>query len=206
MGWLGGKKTALPPAIDCVLQTPRLTLRPATMDDLAQWQTVRGLNQAYLKPYEPTWPEQALDQEFFARRVARLTQDWRDDRTYSFLILREDRLIGGININNVTRGAAQYAALGYWLDEMSQGNGYMTEAGAAVLHYAFVHLGLQRMNAAALPANRRSRAMLARLGFAEEGFAKAYIQINGQRQDHVLYGLNADDYISALNNSAAQDA
>lgn len=155
------------------------------------------MNQTYLQPYEPTWPAESLTQAFFKRRVERLMQDWAADRTYAFLIFHNDRLIGGINVNNVSRGAAQFASLGYWLDEMSQGHGYMGEAANAVLHFSFEHLALYRVNAATLPHNRRSRVMLERLGFREEGFAKAYIQINGRRQDHILYGLNDSDFSGA---------
>lgn len=167
------------------------------MTDYEQWCTVRGLNRHFLKAYEPSWPADCLSPEFFKRRITRLQKDWDGDKTYSFLILENQNLIGGININNVTRGAAQYGALGYWLDEMSQGHGFMTEAGLAVLHYAFTHLGMDRMNAATLTHNVKSRAMLARLGFVEEGFARKYIQIDGKRQDHVLFGINAPDFLSA---------
>lgn len=73
----------------------------------------------------------------------------------------------------------------------------MTEATQGVLDYAFSILSLHRMNAATLPHNHKSRAMLIRAGFTEEGFAKNYIQIEGRRQDHILYGINAADFLSA---------
>lgn len=182
-----------------LINTDRLYLRPALPSDYHQWRDVRVRNHAYLKPFEPTWPKNCLEQDFFLRRIERLAQDWQQDRGYAFLIFEQvsSALIGGININNITRGAAQYASLGYWLAQDAQGKGYMTEAGHAALDFAFTQIHLERMNAAALPHNRKSRAMLTRLGFAEEGFAKAYIQIDGIRQDHVLYGLNADDFLSA---------
>lgn len=191
--WSSNKKQK--PVVPPLLSTPRLSLRPAILTDYEQWKTVRGINQKFLKPFEPTWPSDCLSADFFKRRVTRLQKDWEADRTYSFLIFEGEILIGGININNVHRGAAQYGTLGYWIDEMSQGHGFMTEAGLAVLHYAFTHLNLQRMNAATLAHNIKSRTMLTRLGFAEEGFAKNYIQIDGHRQDHVLFGLNAHEFL-----------
>lgn len=178
--------------------TPRLVLRPARPSDYLQWRTVRERNYDYLKPYEPTWPENCLQQDFFHRRVDRLLTDWHEDRCYAFLILAKDgTLLGGMNINNIIRGAGQFATLGYWIDEKSQGNGYMREAGHGILDFAFRHIRLQRMNAACLVHNQRSRNLLLALGFEEEGFARAYIQINGKRQDHILFGLNADTYLSA---------
>jgi len=184
------------------IKTLRLSLRPGELADFPQWKTVRQRSFPYLKPFEPTWPDGCLTADFFDRRVKRLASEWAHDRTYAFLIFLQDgTLVGGININNVCRGAANYGSLGYWLDEQAQGNGYMTEAADAVLDYAFRVLHFSRMNAATLPHNHKSRAMLQRLNFAEEGFARNYIQIDGRRQDHVLYGLNAGDYLGAAGNS-----
>ena len=172
-------------------------LRPAMMEDYAQWLDVRSKNQMYLRPYEPEWTMDALTRDFFIRRTELLQKLWDKDNTYGFLIFKKDdnALIGGMNINNVTRGAAQYASLGYWLDEESQGHGYMTMAGQATLKFCFHHLHLSRVNAATLPHNDKSKNLLKRLGFIEEGFAKKYIQINGMRQDHILFGINKEDFI-----------
>lgn len=182
---------------DTPIETQRLIIRRATPADYPQWKFVRARNYDYLKPFEPSWPAGCLSQDFFERRVRRLDDDWRNDRTYAFVLFSKDEgaLVGGLNINNVARGAANHGSLGYWLDEAAQGRGYMTEAGFAVLGHAFAALHMSRMNAAILPHNDKSRAMLERLGFVEEGFAKKYIQIDGRRQDHVLFGLNADDFI-----------
>ncbi|HEU4838486.1 MAG TPA: GNAT family protein [Micavibrio sp.] len=190
------RRAESPPA--ATLQSPRLILRPAVMGDYPQWKAVRQANYTYLKPFEPAWPDGCLTADFFARRLRRLWREWEGDRTYAFLIfLKDGTLIGALNVNNVTRGAANYASLGYWLDDGSQGQGYMTEAGFSVLDFAFEALRLSRMNAATLPLNRKSQAMLLRLGFSEEGFARKYIQIDGRRQDHILYGLDAADFSGA---------
>ena len=194
MFWPSREKGAS--SVEMALHSPRLCLRPARFSDYDQWVEVRARNRDYLTPFEPAWPQACLDPDFFRRRVERLAHDWNAGHTYAFAVFDRgsNALIGSLNINNVTRGAAQYATLGYWLDEAKQGNGYMTEAGHMVLGFAFDALGLARMNAATLPHNLKSQAMLKRLGFSEEGFARAYIQIEGRRQDHILFGLNAEDY------------
>lgn len=187
------KETRKPPSIS--LDVADVYLRPAYLHDYEQWVEVRRRNQEYLKPFEPAWPAGCLEKDFFKRRIERLNREWLADHTYAFLIFTPNRrLIGGININNVARGAGQMASLGYWLDRDHQGRGLMTQAGRAVLNYAFATLHLARMNAATLAHNEKSRNMLQRLGFTEEGFATAYIQIDGRRQDHILYGLNAADF------------
>ena len=40
-----------------------------------------------------------------------------------------------------------------------------------------------------IPENAPSRKLLVKAGFSEEGFAKAYLRINGVWRDHVLFGL-----------------
>lgn len=194
------KDSSIPEYADVCLEEGDVVLRPAQKADYQQWHSVRFKNQSYLKPYEPAWPQESLSEKFFQRRVENLKIQWRNDKSYSFLIFQKNggRLVGGINVNNVCRGAAQYAALGYWLSQEDQGKGYMTMAGQAALHFSFTHLFLQRMNAATLSHNEKSKNLLHRLGFVEEGFARKYVQIDGQRQDHVLFGLNADEFISAL--------
>ncbi|WP_294033064.1 hypothetical protein [uncultured Moraxella sp.] len=43
-----------------------------------------------------------------------------------------------------------------------------------------------------MPDNHKSAKVLARLGFVKEGYAKAYLQIAGRWQDHVLTALTND--------------
>ena len=63
------------------------------------------------------------------------------------------------------------------------------EAVRALSEFAFRTLGLHRLEAACIPENAPSRSLLQKAGFAEEGFAQAYLKINGGWRDHVLFGL-----------------
>ena len=173
----------------------RVRLRPPVLSDYQDWTRVRAKNKAYLTPYEPLWHPQALSRDFFRRRVERQQKDWMQDRAYSFLIVnqKDGGLIGGVNINSVCRGAGQYGSLGYWIDEDLQGQGLMAESLRLIIDFSFDQIKLQRLNAACLPHNSRSINLLLKLGFSEEGFAEKYIQINGTREDHRLFGLNRPD-------------
>ena len=69
----------------------------------------------------------------------------------------------------------------------------MTAALTGLLPFAFDHLCLHRISAATLPHNIASRTLLEKVGFSEEGFARKYLRINGEWQDHVIYAmLNTD--------------
>lgn len=191
MIWAGKKEQTTPSLPGMALEGFRVVVRPCRNTDYSEWQRVRSRNMDRLKTFEPTWMMDALTQDFFSRRLHRHARDWVEDRAYCFLIFdkQEDRLIGGINLNHICRGAAQNASLGYWIDETYEGQGYMAEAGRLVIGYAFDTLKLHRINAACLPDNQRSKNLLARLGFEEEGFAKNYFKINGKWRDHTLFGL-----------------
>ncbi|PKQ03183.1 MAG: 30S ribosomal protein S5 alanine N-acetyltransferase, partial [Alphaproteobacteria bacterium HGW-Alphaproteobacteria-12] len=52
---------------------------------------------------------------------------------------------------------------------------------------------LHRLQAACLPENERSRAVLRKCGFTEEGIARGYLRINGAWRDHVVFAILRDD-------------
>jgi ribosomal-protein-alanine N-acetyltransferase len=62
----------------------------------------------------------------------------------------------------------------------------MREILEAAIEFVFSEVGLHRVMAGYIPSNYRSAALLARLGFEREGYARAYMQIAGRWQDHVL--------------------
>lgn len=178
------------------LNGERIYCRPPRLSDWPQWVEVRQRNEKLLRPFEPRWSKNCLTEDFFKRRLDRQTKDWIGGRNFSFLIFDKTThaLIGGININHVCRGAAQFASLGYWLDDHVTGQGYMQDALNLILHFCFNDLNLHRVNASCVPHNDRSKKTLLCAGFTEEGFTKAYLQIDGQWQDHILFGLCREDF------------
>jgi ribosomal-protein-alanine N-acetyltransferase len=74
----------------------------------------------------------------------------------------------------------------------------MTDALRATLPFVFDDLRLHRLEAACLPHNEPSKAVLAKVGFHEEGLARQYLRINGQWADHLLFALLRADYDALL--------
>ena len=62
----------------------------------------------------------------------------------------------------------------------------------------FDELRLHRLEAACLPHNEPSKAVLGKAGFHEEGLARQYLRINGQWADHLLFALLRADYDAIL--------
>jgi ribosomal-protein-alanine N-acetyltransferase len=186
------------------LASGRVQLRPARLSDWKPWAELRAASKAFLTPYESTWPRDMLTRPAFARRVRRQAEDWDAGIAYHFLILREadDVLLGGINLTDVRRGNVQSGSLGYWIGAPFARQGYMTEAMRAMLRFAFRDLDLHRIEAATLPDNVPSRRLLEKFGFAQEGYAREYLRVNGMWRDHLTFALLREDWERSPEGSA----
>lgn len=170
-------------------------LRPPVRGDWRAWSRLRGESRAFLEPWEPTWSRDTLTRKAFLRRLRAYALNSQADTGYSFFVFRiaDDALLGGVSLNHVRRGVSQTCSIGYWIGEQHARHGYMTAALSGLLPFAFDHLCLHRISAATLPDNVASRTLLQNVGFSEEGFARKYLRINGEWQDHVVYAmLNTD--------------
>jgi [ribosomal protein S5]-alanine N-acetyltransferase len=174
-------------------------LRPAQSTDFLAWATLRERSRDFLTPWEPTWPADDLTRAAFRRRLRRQADEIARDEAYSFLIFEDgaDVLLGGVTIGGVRRGVAQAATLGYWIGAPYARRGHMTRAVAAVVAFGFSSLRLHRIEAACIPTNVASARVLERNGFQKEGFARAYLRINGAWRDHLLFGLLESDFSRA---------
>jgi ribosomal-protein-alanine N-acetyltransferase len=170
-------------------------LRPLEARDHAAWAALREQSRAFLVPWEPTWPADDLTKSAYRRRLRRHAEEMARDEAYPFLIFRQsdDALLGGLTLGQVRRGVSQTATMGYWMGQPYAGRGYMARAVRAALTYAFANLRFHRIEAACLPHNERSIALLEGAGFRREGLARAYLRINGTWQDHLLFArLDSD--------------
>ena len=177
-----------------VLRNDRVTLRSPEMGDFEQWAALRFESREFLAPWEPVWPANDLTRSAFRSRVRQYWRDIDDDAAYPYFIFDRTghRLLGALTLSNIRRGVAQTATLGYWMGAPFAGQGYMTAAARLVLSFAYGHLGLHRIEAACLPHNAPSIALLRRHGFEQEGYARAYLKIAGKWSDHLLFAKVAD--------------
>lgn len=184
-------RRSTPPAIE----TERLSLRLPEIGDHATWARLRRSGEAFLRPWEPTWSADHFSRRSFRNRVYWAWRAREEGKALAlFLVRNTDReLIGAITLDNIRRGPSQSAQVGYWVGQEHARQGYMREALGAVVTHAFVELDLSRIEAACLPENVASRGLLEGSGFAYEGRALAYLQINGRWRDHVLYARTRSD-------------
>jgi len=171
------------------IETERMSLRPPSHSDFRPWTSLRVASADHLTPWEPSWASDHLTRKAFTNRVYWAQRSVSAGTALPLFLFRrkDDALMGAITLDNIRRGPAQAGTLGYWTGVQFARQGYMREAILAVVHHAFTRLDLSRIEAACLPENAASRALLETCGFKYEGVAQSYLQIDGRWRTHVLY-------------------
>jgi ribosomal-protein-alanine N-acetyltransferase len=176
------------------LLTERLVLRTVDASFAAPALDFAICNRAFLEEWNPLVDESFYTLEFQQQRLGiereLLAQDrsvrlWlfkRDDRSYQ-------RIIGDLAFSNIVRGAFQSCHLGYKVDGAEINQGYITEALSRAIRFAFDDMRLHRIEANIMPKNARSRRVVEKIGFVDEGLAHKYLKIAGVWEDHIHYVL-----------------
>ena len=162
--------------------TRLLQLRDTT--ELAE---VLRRNRKFLGPWEPLRSDEYFTVDEQEKIVRGALSSYENGTMVPLVILNSaGELAGRLNINGITRGAFQSAALGYWVSADDNGAGLATRAVGEALRLAAT-LGLHRLQAETLPANAASQKVLERNGFDQYGIAPKYLKIAGRWQDHMMY-------------------
>ncbi len=146
--------------------------------------------------------------ERFDYNLQRATDGAKADTNYSFVAehLADHELVAFLSLSQVFRGPFLNAYAGWRVSTPYTQQGLGTEAVRGLLDLAFAPLpsgvGLHRVQANVIPNNLPSVALARRVGFREEGYAKAYLEIAGEYQDHIMFAKLADEHQSAHPHSA----
>ena len=105
---------------------------------------------------------------------------------------------GQLTIGNVTHGALRSAWIGYWASSSVTGGGVATGALALGLDHCFGPVMLHRVEATVRPENAASRAVLAKVGFREEGLLRRYLLVDGGWRDHLVMGLTIEEIYGSV--------
>ena len=89
----------------------------------------------------------------------------------------------------IEHGDFRACTISFMLDQPLEGKGLMYAAAAPASQEVLSRFNLHRIMATHLPENLRSAALLRKLGFAVEGYARDFVMINGKWRDNVLLSL-----------------
>jgi [ribosomal protein S5]-alanine N-acetyltransferase len=168
------------------LWTARLRLRPFTGADADALYALQS--NAYVLRYwdSPPWTERDSAERFIAA-CGRMADEGTGARL-AIDRISDNAFIGWCTLNQ-WNPVFRSASMGYCLDDAAWGHGYATEAGRAMLTWAFNALDLNRVQAETDTRNEASAHVLEKLGFLREGTLREDCIVNGEVSDSWVYGL-----------------
>ena len=162
------------PLWQLVLRTPRLELRPdddAGLLELVET-TYQGIHDADWMPFAVPWtqaPREVLGrntvQFYWSQRASLSATAW----TVNFLVRLDGRVIGNQGIGAQDFAIRREVHTGSWIGQAFQGKGIGTEMRAAVLQFAFDHLGALTARSDAWTDNGASLGVSRKLGYESDG-------------------------------------
>lgn len=154
-------------------------------------------NKGFLEEWEATKREEFYTLDRHGHILRDELENINKENMFRVWIFKKDdekRAIGTFGFTSIIKGAFWSCFLGYKLDGEEINNGYMTEALKKGIDIMFNEFGLHRIEANIMPKNIRSRRVLEKLGFYNEGLAYKYLKINGKWEDHIhMVLLNEDE-------------
>ncbi|GAB3722091.1 GNAT family N-acetyltransferase [Nocardiopsis oceani] len=167
--------------------TPRLRLSPIGPDDGDDlWFLHRD-------PGIARWFAGTGTREGARVQAADMGRQWREHGVHKWLARRrsDGALVGRGGCSWTELSGTPCLELGWALREEYWGNGYATEIGRAGLELAFEGLGADRVVSFTEAHNRRSRAVMERLGLSFVGtFVRPGLaEDSGEEVDHAVFAL-----------------
>jgi len=143
------------------IDTARLRLRPVEKGDASH---IARLMTPAVTRWLASWPS-PVTESLARERIAQMRDVMLKGHAVCMAIERRaDRaFMGSIHVFR-TKDDPSRGALGYWLGEPYQRQGFMTEAAAAAVAASFMRLHLQVIEAGAQPENEGSLAIMRALG------------------------------------------
>lgn len=178
---------------DPTIHTDRLILRPLTAQDAPALLAIFSDPEVMRYWNTPSWTSIDTAQEFISDSAQRMAK--QESLTLGIALKDSGELAGKCMLFSYDT-ASRRAEIGFGIGQAHWGQGFIAEAGQALLAYGFETLQLRRIEAEIDPDNVASGKALERLGFAKEGHLRQRWEINGVVSDSALYGMLASDFSS----------
>ena len=177
-----------------VLRDGDLVVRPLERSDGRAWRAARERSRHWLAPWDATVPPGAdARPSSYAELVRNQRRAARQGTTMPFAITVEGEFAGQVTVNNIVRGSAQFASIGYWIDHSYAGRGLVPRAVALVIDHCFFTAGLHRIEICIRPENTNSLRVVEKLGLREIGLAPRFLHIDGAWRDHRIFAVTVEE-------------
>jgi RimJ/RimL family protein N-acetyltransferase len=156
------------------IQTPRLTLKYPSDEDLAALNNLagRGIHDPGVMPFDVAWtdaPQETLPrnslQFYWGARA-----NWKPANWHLTMMVKEgDAVVAAQGMVATDFAVKRQVGTGSWVGQGYQGRGIGKEMRAAILHLAFAGLGATRATSGAFENNAASLAVSRALGYVDNG-------------------------------------
>lgn len=181
------------------IETKRLLLRQITLSDSDSRDCLEYINDydvyrfwgLYDEKREPDKkPKKQVQPDYHYYEIM---EDYKSGRELTWLMeLKENhKVIGEIVLYDFLLDLQ--ADLGYRLNKNYWGKGYASEAGQAVVKFAFETLKLERLQIRCFKENQASVRIAQKLGFRQEGLIRNGVIINVMT-DYYIFGLLKNEF------------
>jgi ribosomal-protein-serine acetyltransferase len=171
-----------------------LELRLLAPHDAPQFYKLVDRNRQHISEWM-FWVDENFSLAHAQQRIRLALERYAENNGFEAGIWFKSQLAGCVRYNYID-WAHRNTEIGYWLGAAFQGQGLVTKACRALIDHAFNELGLHRVEIRCMSENLRSRRVPERLGFVQEGVLRQVRWIRDHFDDHVIYGLLADEWRS----------
>ena len=179
------------------VETERLLLRPLLPSDAEALHAYQSREDVcrYI-PYEPrTLPD--VQHRLATPELNRSALDDAGQAAMLAVVRRSDDVLVGDVMLAWTNKEHQTGEIGYVFDPAHQGNGYATEACAALLRLGFDGLHLHRIIGRLDARNTASAAVLRRLGMRQEAYLRENEWFKGEWTDEIDFAILESEWRAA---------
>lgn len=172
------------------LTTDRLLLRQIQLDDVeALFATFSDEN---VMEFYGHVPHQSPRDSYELIKQLQKSYEQRKGIRWGITCKGENRVIGSCGFS--FDEGFHHAETGYELNRSFWRQGIMAEAMAGIITYAFTELGLHRIEAVVDDGNERSKGLLRKLGFTQEGTLRQRFYFRNRFWDEHYFGLLRDEW------------
>jgi RimJ/RimL family protein N-acetyltransferase len=184
------------PEITWPVRTDRLTLRPATPEDLRAVYAIRSLPEVgQWMPDLPTSYDAWVLAQGQRGGLERMVAVLRDEEVIGHLYLHVEDAWSQVEVRD--QATRTQAEVGWAFDPRHQGQGFATEAVHELLRLCFEELGVRRVVALAFADNAPSLRVMEKVGMRREALmVKESLHRELGWLDGVSYALLADEWVS----------
>ncbi|REE96541.1 GNAT family N-acetyltransferase [Thermomonospora umbrina] len=168
----------------------RTVLRELRSDDVEALASILG-DDSVTRPLAIGTQTRKESEALVARALERATLVPRSDYHLAVTGRDEDTVIGYASIRLKESWSAKFT---FVLSADRHGNGLATDAGAALIDFAFGDLGLHRLAATLSPDNAAAIALVTKLGGTYEGRVRHHRYTRGTWRDSLLFSLLAHEW------------